>query len=85
MMRTHLFTKSNVDPQNLSDLINLLLVMALRVLQKLRPETYPKILNYPKHSAPLKMTIMGRPSLCDATDKSTDRVSIGHVLFIIRP
>ena len=25
------------------------------------------------------MTIMGRPSLCDATDKSTDRVSIGHV------
>ncbi|MDP6223019.1 MAG: metal-dependent hydrolase, partial [Candidatus Micropelagos thuwalensis] len=25
------------------------------------------------------MTIMGRPSLCDVTDKSTDRVSIGHV------
>lgn len=68
------------DPQNLSDLINLLLSYGITGVTEVTPRNVPEdFLNYQKHSAPLRMTIMGRPSLCDATDKSTDRVSIGHV------
>ena len=68
------------DPQNLSDLIDILLSYGITGVTEVTPRNSPEdFLNYLKHTAPLKMTIMGRPTLIDMIDKSTARVNIGHV------
>ena len=68
------------DPQHLSDLINLLLSYGVTGVTEVTPRNAPEDFeNYLTHSAPLKMSIMGRPTLCEVIDKSTDRVRVGHV------
>ena len=68
------------DPQNLSELIDILLSYGITGITEVTPRNSPEdFLNYLKHTAPLKIAVMGRPTLIDVIDKSTARVSVGHV------